>query len=121
VRGAACPALNGSCERDRAEFWYGVTTRITAPVLTVVGQYDALLCGSAQPNRCTDFEQVRQDEHRYFRGLAQRCLTVLRMPQTGHDLNLHRSAPAWFAVANEWAAAAVRPNVCPGGPWAWAD
>lgn len=117
VRDALCPAV--SCE-SAAEFWYGVTTRITVPVLTVIGQYDGLLCGAGKPNRCADFDRIRADERGYFRGVAQRCLTVTRLPDTGHDLNLHRSAPSWFALANSWSAAAVRPSACPAGPSSWA-
>ena len=24
------------------------------------------------------------------------------MPDAGHDLNLHRNAPAWYAIASDW-------------------
>lgn len=121
AREAVCPTFESSCQSDGAGFWYGITTRITVPVLTVVGEYDALLCGTGKPNRCTDFDGVGEDERTYFRGPAQRCLTVTRMPDTGHDLNLHRSAPEWFALANGWAAAAIRPSApCPAVSSAWA-
>lgn len=123
ARDALCSALVAMCAGSEA-FWYGVTTRIVVPVLTVVGQYDGLLCG---PNGCADVARVRADESNYFRGTAQRCLTLAEVPNTGHDLNLHRSAPAWFTLANGWAAAAaeqpvVRPNApCPVVRSAWAS
>jgi pimeloyl-ACP methyl ester carboxylesterase len=120
LRDPLCAAPAAVCEGSAA-FWYGVTTRIAVPVLTVIGQYDNLLCGAGRPNRCADVAKLRQDESQYFRGSAQRCLALLEVPDTGHDLNLHRSAQGWFAPANSWAAAAaarsaVTPNApCPAG------
>jgi len=96
--------LASSCEGVTRPHWYGVTPKITVPVLSVVGQYDTLLCGGAtQPNRCADAKKMRQDERGYFRGLAQRCLVQAWVPDSGHNLNLHRNAPAWFNLANRWA------------------
>jgi pimeloyl-ACP methyl ester carboxylesterase len=110
ARNPLCPVLGPACEGPAQSFWFGVTTKITVPVLTVVGQYDTILCGTSRPNRCADDEAVRQDESRYFRGPTLRCLVFSQMPDAGHDLNLHRNAPAWFALANQWARNAVRPN-----------
>ena len=112
-----CSSIGSACEDAGEAFWYGITRRITVPFLGVVGQYDALLCGTAEPNRCADFDRVRQDERAYFRGPTQQCLVTMQVPDTGHNLNLHRHAQSWFALANGWAASAVRPNApCPVVP-----
>lgn len=108
VRDPLCTVLTSSCEGVTRPHWYGVTPKIAVPVLNVVGQYDALLCGRATgPNRCADVEKVRQDESAHFRGLAQRCLVLASVHDAGHNLNLHRNASSWFDLANQWAAFTV--------------
>lgn len=109
VRRPLCSLLAGECEGATRPHWYGVTPKITVPVLNVVGEYDTLLCGGAttRPNRCADPEAMRADERAYFRGLAKKCLVQAWVPDSGHNLNLHRNAPSWFDLANRWAAFTV--------------
>jgi pimeloyl-ACP methyl ester carboxylesterase len=99
-----CALLPTMCDGVASSVVYGITRDITVPVLEVVGQYDALLCGGASgANRCRDVGTVRQDESTYFSGIARRCLAVAELPSSGHDLNLERNAQSWFGLANSWA------------------
>lgn len=103
VSHTVCATLVGLCDGVAASVLYGITRDITVPVLDVVGQYDSLLCGEATgSNRCTDLNAVQQDESAYYTGIAQRCLTVAELPNSGHDINLERNAQTWFALANNW-------------------
>ncbi|GAA1279779.1 alpha/beta fold hydrolase [Pseudonocardia aurantiaca] len=103
VSQAACALTPTLCDGVASSVVYGVTRNITVPVLGVVGQYDALLCGgSSSANRCSDVAAVRQDESAYYTGRAQRCLTVAELPDSGHNVNLERNAQSWFDLSNEW-------------------
>jgi pimeloyl-ACP methyl ester carboxylesterase len=103
LSGPLCGLAAGFCDGPGSSLIYGITRQITVPVLLVVGQYDALLCGGATgPNRCSNLAAVRQDESAYYTGLAQRCLTLDELPQSGHDVNLERNAPEWFALSDNW-------------------
>jgi pimeloyl-ACP methyl ester carboxylesterase len=103
VREPACAQLTALCDGVGSSALYGVTRQITVPVLTVVGQYDGLLCGgSTGANACTDVAAVRRHESDYYSGVARRCLTVAELPNSGHDVNLQRNARSWFGLANTW-------------------
>ncbi len=67
---------------------------IQVPVLSVVGDNDIFFCDTvpACPNART--------EAQFFAPQAQFELQVVH--DTGHDLNLHTTAPTWFAIAREW-------------------
>jgi pimeloyl-ACP methyl ester carboxylesterase len=120
VRDPFCSLLASSCEGGARPHWYGITPKITVPVLVVVGQYDALLCGGAtRPNRCADPGKIRQDESAYFRGLTKRCLVVAWVPDAGHNLNLHRNAPSWFNLSNQWATFTVRQSAAGSDQACW--
>lgn len=98
-----CALLATLCDGVASSVFYGITQQIAVPVIELVGQYDALLCGgNSGSNRCSDVATVRHNESAYFTGIAQRCLTVAELPQSGHDVNLERNARVWFAVANDW-------------------
>jgi len=102
VSQVACAVTPTLCDGPAESLVYGVTRNITVPVLSVTGQYDALLCGRTAPNKCSDVAAVKQDESTYYTGRAQRCLTVAQLPDAGHDVNLERNAPSWFELSNEW-------------------
>jgi pimeloyl-ACP methyl ester carboxylesterase len=98
-----CNLTPSLCDGIASSLVYGITRQIDVPVLSVIGQYDGLLCGGANgPNACSDVNAVRQNESVYYTGIAQRCLTVEELPASGHDVNLERDAPDWFALANAW-------------------
>ncbi|HVG57414.1 MAG TPA: alpha/beta hydrolase [Hyalangium sp.] len=70
---------------------------LSVPVLSVVGDYDATFCGVPT---CSEPGSTAALEPLFYPPAAQLELHVV--PNTGHDLNLHRSAPIWFAIAQEW-------------------
>jgi pimeloyl-ACP methyl ester carboxylesterase len=84
----------------------GISSQIDVPVLVAVGQDDNLLCGLAATD-CSSAASVLQAEAPYY--CAQAQLQVVVIPGSGHDLNLHESAPLWFASAISWAYQYVAP------------
>ncbi|HKQ73089.1 MAG TPA: alpha/beta hydrolase [Blastocatellia bacterium] len=66
---------------------------IHVPVLYVIGNRDNVFC---TPPQCSE----AQIESSYYPGDAHVEVRVL--PGTGHSLNLHFTAPAFFAIAREW-------------------
>jgi pimeloyl-ACP methyl ester carboxylesterase len=71
---------------------------ITVPVLFVMGANDSLFCGAGQP--CTTPADICQRERNAFPiGTPLAATTV---PQTGHSINLHRTAPLAFAATAAW-------------------
>jgi pimeloyl-ACP methyl ester carboxylesterase len=73
------------------------TLSLSVPVLSVVGDHDATFCGvptCSQPGSAVELEPL------YYPPAAQLEMRVV--PNAGHDLNLHLSAPTWFALAREW-------------------
>jgi pimeloyl-ACP methyl ester carboxylesterase len=97
-----CALIPTVCDGVGSSVFYGITRQITVPVLGVVGQYDALLCGSTGPNKCSDITAVRQDESAYYSGIAKRCLAMAELPNSGHNVGLERNSPDWFALSNAW-------------------
>ena len=79
---------------------------ITVPVLVVVGANDGLYCAPDALN-CSDQSALQQYEASYYSPQAQ--LQVVVLPQTGHDLNLHLTAPAGYVLAQAWALTHVPP------------
>jgi pimeloyl-ACP methyl ester carboxylesterase len=77
----------------------GISAQILVPVLLVVGQHDALLCGLGATD-CSSATTVLHAEAPYYAPQAQ--LQVAVIAGSGHDLNLHQSAPLWFATATAW-------------------
>jgi len=75
-----------------------ITSRITVPVLVMVGELDALTCGGAVD--CTDPAAVRAYEAPYFS--ASPALTVTVIPGTGHDLALNPTAVLSFGIIRAW-------------------
>jgi len=72
------------------------TLGITAPTLVVVGDFDPIVC---LPPSCTASGWAATEQT--FFG-PQACLETRIVPDTGHVLNLHRSAQAFFAIARDW-------------------
>ena len=81
--------------------------QINIPVLDVIGQRDADFC-AADAVDCSSVESVQQAEAPYYSPQAQ--LRLVLIPATGHALNLHRSAPLWYAAAIAWALHHVPPG-----------
>jgi len=68
---------------------------IHVPVLIAIGSNDNVFC---TPPECPE----AQAEAAYYPADANVEVRVL--PGSGHDLNLHYTAPAFFLMAAEWSA-----------------
>lgn len=75
-----------------------VTSQITAPVLAVIGDEDALSCGLLLD--CKNPAAVMANEAPYYPHAAS--LTTQIVANTGHDIALHPSAGQSFATINQW-------------------
>ncbi|MGW5879079.1 alpha/beta hydrolase [Nocardiopsis terrae] len=72
---------------------------IRVPVLVVVGEYDRLLCGEGGTDSSSSTRFLEQESQWYS---PEARLEAVVVPDTGHALNLHRTASRWFSVAREW-------------------
>ncbi|QRN96506.1 alpha/beta fold hydrolase [Archangium violaceum] len=78
--------------------------QVDVPVLSVVGRYDKLFCGIPA---CGDFPSATTLEPLMYSPAAQ--LSLVTIPASGHDLNLHRNAPTTYAVILDWLDARFAP------------
>lgn len=78
---------------------FNISNSITAPVLTVVGQEDFLLCVNG-PVNCADWSALRNGEAPFYTAAAS--LTAESVPATGHDLALNRTADQSFQLIDSW-------------------
>jgi pimeloyl-ACP methyl ester carboxylesterase len=94
---------------------------IRVPILSVVGQYDVFYC-SAPSCPAARAEPVFYGCHSQSAGarnvVATICapraeLELVVFPNAGHNVNLQRNAPAWFAIARHWSDRHFGP--CPQG------
>jgi pimeloyl-ACP methyl ester carboxylesterase len=76
---------------------------ITAPVLVVIGQLDAIFCTDPPILDCSVAAQISASEAPYYASAAS--LTVGIIPAAGHDIALHPSADQSFAQISEWISA----------------
>ncbi|MBO4206573.1 alpha/beta hydrolase [Micromonospora echinofusca] len=83
-----------------------VTKDITVPVLSIFGQQDVLYCATDAYD-CDNLAAVQQSESSFYPNAADFDLVVV--PQTGHDLNLHYTAPYSFLTMINWALTHVAP------------
>jgi pimeloyl-ACP methyl ester carboxylesterase len=83
---------------------------IRVPILSVVGQYDALFCTdpSCPEARAEPVVYACRSQSAGARSVvATICapraeLELVVVPDAGHNLNLQRNARAWFAIARHW-------------------
>ena len=76
-----------------------LTRLITAPVLFVVGAQDGLACDPLRVD-CTSSSSVKALEKPYFPAADR--LDAITVADTGHSLNMHTTAPSWYARAQLW-------------------
>jgi hypothetical protein len=65
----------------------------------VIGQEDNVFCQTDAVD-CSSVQSVQQEESPYY--LPQAQLQVAVIPATGHDLNLHYTAPLFYITAVAW-------------------
>jgi len=75
---------------------YSATLGLQVPTLVVVGDFDDLTC--AAPS-CSASGSLASEPTFYA---PAACLEVEVVADAGHDLCLHRNAPAFFSLARSW-------------------
>lgn len=75
-------------------------TGVRAPVLLVVGREDRLFGGGEVSTE--DAASVVSHERKFYTGTTD--LEAYVVPDAAHSLNVHRTAPSWYAAAHEWLA-----------------
>jgi len=73
-----------------------LSTAIHVPVLVVVGDYDAAFCGAPT---CSASGSLNNEPGFYP---ADACTETAAIPGTGHDLNLHYTAPLSYVTILSW-------------------
>lgn len=81
--------------------------QITVPVLVIVGDHDVFWCGKTALD-CSNVAAVQRFEAPYYARASK--FTARVATDTGHALNLHRSATHSFATMLDWAKATVPPG-----------
>ncbi|WP_432983249.1 alpha/beta fold hydrolase [Dactylosporangium sp. CA-233914] len=77
---------------------------ITAPVLLIVGEHDALSCDD-DDLPCHTEAQVCARERPYYPAISRVSAVVI--PGAGHSIHGHRTAPMELAVSNAWSQTAT--------------
>ncbi|WP_053742617.1 alpha/beta hydrolase [Streptomyces sp. NRRL WC-3618] len=77
-----------------------VAAGVKAPVLLVVGREDRLFGGGDVSTE--DAASVVAYEQKFYTGTTD--LEAFVVPDAAHSLNVHRTAPSWYAAAHEWLA-----------------
>ena len=72
---------------------------LMVPTLIIIGQFDAFFCVGDQG--CVDTAEIVKSEQPFFS--PETCLEVFIVPDSGHDINLHRNAQATFTSMLNWA------------------
>jgi hypothetical protein len=77
------------------------------PVLIVTGAEDNVFCADVTAYSCTSTASVRAYESQFYAAAPR--LTVVTIPETGHDLALSTTAPLTDAAMLAWSVATVAP------------
>ncbi|MGI9342270.1 MAG: alpha/beta hydrolase [Gammaproteobacteria bacterium] len=71
---------------------------LAVPAFTLIGEDDFVVCGGAV--ECTDHDAIAAWEREFFQPAA--CHEMVVVPDTNHNANLHRNAPANFKWILDW-------------------
>ncbi|MFE2041613.1 alpha/beta hydrolase [Streptomyces sp. NPDC059477] len=71
---------------------------VDVPVLLVVGAQDRLFGGGQLST--ADAAAVVAHERKFYTGAPD--LEAFTVPEAAHSLNVHRTAPSWYAAAHQW-------------------
>ena len=75
---------------------FAATPNIHVPVLVAVGDNDVIFCDAPS---CSAGGTLTREAAFYA---PDADLETFALPESGHSMNLHRNAPVWFDVANDW-------------------
>lgn len=81
--------------------------RIKVPVLVAIGRYDRLICGGAGSD-CSSSAALRAQEAPWY-GPSARLRAVV-IADSGHSINLQRTAPRLFKAVQTWTHRYVTPR-----------
>jgi len=98
--GAAVPLFNSPPARTAP------SRAITVPTLLVLGEHDRVMC-DADGLVCNQHNVVKQETPYYS---PEARLQVLIAPNTGHDLQLHKTAPATGEEILDWLSRELGPE-----------
>ncbi|MGO1054765.1 alpha/beta fold hydrolase [Crossiella sp. CA198] len=73
---------------------------LRVPVLVVLGDRDVLFTGEGATDCSSSASLLAAERVFYGDGVD---LTAFAVPETGHSLNLHRTAFQWYEAARDWA------------------
>ncbi len=82
---------------------YPASLGIQVPTLVADGDFDSIDCNAPS---CSASATLATEASNFP---AAACVRVVDIPDSGHDLNLHRDAPLWFGIANLWSDLHVGP------------
>ncbi len=77
-----------------------LSNQIDVPVLSITGQQDAIFCYDPGTFNCADVPAVTTNEAPFYVNAAS--LNVATVPDSGHDLTLHPSAPDSYQIISQW-------------------
>jgi alpha-beta hydrolase superfamily lysophospholipase len=83
------------------------SSQVSVPVLLVDGAEDNIFCAGVTAYNCTSPASVRAYESQFY--AAAPSLTVVTIPDTGHDLALSTTAPLTDVAMLAWSALTVAP------------
>jgi alpha-beta hydrolase superfamily lysophospholipase len=83
------------------------SSQVNVPVLIVAGAEDNIFCAGVTAYNCASPASVRAYESQFY--AAAPSLTVVTIPETGHDLALSTTAPLTDAAMLAWSAATIAP------------
>ena len=83
------------------------SSQVNVPVLIVAGAVDNVFCVDVTEYNCTSPASVRAYESQFY--AAAPSLTVVTIPETGHDLALSTTAPLTDVAMLAWSAATIAP------------
>ena len=86
-------------EFETFSMFFEIAKQIDVPVLDVVGQTDTMNCAPDGVD-CTSSATLQRAEAPFYSPAAH--LEAVVIPDTGHSLNLHTTAPQWFDVVIGW-------------------
>jgi pimeloyl-ACP methyl ester carboxylesterase len=89
---------SGELATMTADAYIAASSRITIPVLLIVGSDDSLFCNASL--RCDTGPQLCQRADGYYPPSTP--VDALAVPRAGHAIDLHRNAPNAFTAANRW-------------------
>jgi pimeloyl-ACP methyl ester carboxylesterase len=75
---------------------FPVSIGIHVPTLVADGDFDSIDCNAPS---CSQSGTLTTEASNFS---PDACVQIVDIPFSGHDLNLHRNAPAWFGVALLW-------------------